>query len=238
MKTQHISALVLTALAASLTLGCENAASTGEACVEAPALAGDHVYVFSAGSGDPARVERMIRPDGSETLSGVTKLQGAEVKEYAEVSPDGRLAYADVLWKGDSGVSRRLIADAAHGAYYVQDEHGSGWKRMPTDAPWVLASLSEGTKFAPAPTPVSAWITVRAAEHSSEVRVLDASLREGRLVARDQLVVSGRGDEHLVIAGERALVANGEFVTSLGDADASPLRVAGIELRARRVASR
>jgi hypothetical protein len=238
MKTQHISALVLTALVASLSAGCGNAASSREACVEAPDLAGDHVYVFSAGSVPRAHVERTVRSDGSETLSGVSFVAALKVTEYAELGPDGRLVYADVSATGASGETRRLIADAEHGAFYVQDERGAGWKRMASDTPWVYAGLMEGASFAPLPTPVSAWVTLRATNASPDVRVLDAARREGRSVPQDQLVAEGEGDERFVIAGDAVLTANGEFVTSLDEATAEPLRLATASLRPRRVAQR
>ncbi|MRG93215.1 hypothetical protein [Polyangium spumosum] len=239
MKTQHISALVLSALVVSLSAGCGNAASSREACVEAPGLAGDHVYVFSAGSVSQARVERTVRSDGSETLSGVSRVASFEVKEYAELGPDGRLVYADVLATNASGETRRLIADAQHGAFYVQDAHGGRWKGMASDAPWVYAGLAGDAAFAPLPTPVSAWVTLRATSASPDVRVLDATLREGRIVAQDQLVAEGEGDERFVIAGDVVLSANGEFVTGLGEAAAvEPLRIASASLRPRRVAQR
>ena len=237
MKTQFISALVLTALVASLSAGCENAASR-EACVEAPALAGDHVYVFSAGSTPKAQVERTVRSDGSETLSGVSRVATFKVTEYAELGADGRLVYADVSATGANGETRRLIADAAHGMFYVQDPHGGGWKRMATDTPWVYAGLAGDTAFSPLPTPVSAWVTLRATNASPDVRVLDASLREGRIVPQDQLVAEGEGDERFVITGNDVLAANGEFVTALGEATTEPLRLASTSLRQRRVAQR
>ena len=238
MKTQHLSALVLTALVASLSAGCGNAASSGEACVEAPGLAGDHVYVFSAGSVPHARVERTVRSDGSETLSGVSQVAAMKVMEYAELGPDGRLVYADVTATGANGATRRLIADAAHGAFYVQDEHGAGWNRMAKDTPWVYAGLAGDTSFALLPTPVSAWVTLRAMNASPDVRVLDVELREGRVVPQDQLVAEGEGDERFVIAGETVLTANDDFVTALGESTLEPLRIAAASLRPRRVAQR
>ncbi|MDI1450889.1 hypothetical protein [Polyangium sp. 6x1] len=257
MTTQYISALVLSALVASLSAGCGNAASSGEACVEAPALAGDHVYVFSAGSVPPvddaglvqpslrsapqtprARVERTVRSDGSETLSGVSQVAAMKVMEYAELGPDGRLVYADVTATGANGETRRLIADAAHGAFYVQDERGAGWMRMAKDTPWVYAGLAGDTSFAPLPTPVSAWVTLRATSASPDVRVLDATTREGRIVPQDQLVAEGEGDERLVIAGDTVLTANDDFVTALGEDTLEPLRIPAVTLRPRRVAQR
>lgn len=239
MTTQHISALVLSALVASLSAGCGNAASSREeACVEAPALAGDHVYVFSQSSVPHAHVERMVRSDGSETLSGVSQVAGMKVLEHAELGPDGRLVYADVTATGANGETRRLIADAAHGAFYVQDEQGAGWKRMAKDTPWVYAGLAGDTPFAPLPTPVSAWVTLRATNASPDVRVLDATLREGQIVPQDQLVAEGEGDERFVITGGTVLTANDDFVTALGESTLDPLRIAAVTLRPRRVAQR
>jgi len=242
-----LSALVLTALVGSLSAGCGNAATVApsqalasEACVNAQGRAGDHVYVFSAGSTSPhARVERTIRKNGSEALLGRTDFAFGKLMEYAELGSDGRLVYADVTFTGLSGASRRLIVDAEHGAFYTQDEHGSGWSRMPVETPVVYADMVGGEASSVAPTPVSAWITLRAAEQSENVRVLDAASRQTNLIPRDQLVTEGIGDERHVIAGETALTASGDFITSLGDAQASEvLEIASASLRPRRVAAR
>ncbi|HVK69953.1 MAG TPA: hypothetical protein VM694_36115, partial [Polyangium sp.] len=121
---------------------------------------------------------------------------------------------------------------------YVQDEHGAGWNRMAKDTPWVYAGLAGDTSFALLPTPVSAWVTLRATNASPDVRVLDVELREGRVVPQDQLVAEGEGDERFVIADGTVLTANDDFVTALGESTLEPLRIAAATLRPRRVAQR
>lgn len=196
------------------------------------------MYVFSAGTSPSARVERTIHNDGSEALTGVTSLRQNKLTEYAEIGPDGRLVYADVSLAGPGGVARRLILDAAHGVFYTQDELGSGWKRLSKDEPIVYANFSDGGDgFVLSATPVSAWVMLRASEASEDVRVLDPTRRESRLIPRDQLVATD-GDERLVIAGDTVLAANDEFVTSLGDATLEPLWLSSISLRPHRTAQR
>lgn len=241
-----ISALVSLSLLGSLLVGCGNAvepasarALASDSCVRED-RAGDHEYVFSAGSAQVARVERQVRDDGSEALSGVSTSSRGKLTEYAEIGADGRLVYADALFVGKNGATRRVLADAARGALYVQDAQGAAWHRMPTDAPWVLAGLSdEGDAFMLDRTPVSAWIAARAASASTKLRVVDAKLRQGVVAAADQFVVEGEAGQRFIVTESSAVSANGDFVTSLGDdPGASPGRLAIASLRPRRTAQR
>lgn len=240
-----ISALVSLTLLGSLSAGCEEHVDTASAkatatdVCERDGRAGDHEYVFSAGSAQIARVERSMRADGSETLTGVSKLSRGTLTEYAEIGANGRLKYADVSFVGENGANRRMLVDATHGAFYVQDAQAAGWHRLPTDTPWVLAGLTdEDGAYMLDPTPVSAWIAVRAAQVSSNLRIVDAKLRYGIVATADQYVVEGDGAERFVVTRSSALFANDEFVTSLGDATASPMRLAIDSLRPRRTAQR
>lgn len=241
-----ISALVSLTLLGSFLMGCGNAVETApakvtvsDACMR-DGRAGDHEYVFSAGTAQVARVVRSMRDDGYETLSGVSKLSRGTLTEYAELAADGRLIYADALFVGENGTQRRVLVDAAHGAFYVQDARGAAWHRMPQDAPWVIAGLAdEGGAFALDRTPVSAWIAARAAKASPNLRIVDAKLRQGVVAMADQYVVDGDAGERLIVAGSSAVSANDEFITSLGsDNLASPMRLAIDSLRPRRTAQR
>lgn len=240
------SALVSLTLLGSLSLGCGNTietapteANASDACVR-EGRAGDHEYVFSAGSAPVARVIRSTRDDGSETLSSVTKSSHGTLKEYAELAADGRLVYADISFIAENGAERRMLVDAARGAFYVQDARGAAWHRSPKDAPWIIAGLmDEDGAFALGRAPVSAWIAARAAKTSPNLRILDAKLRQGVVVPADQFVVDGDAGERFIVAGSSAISANDEFITSLGDdASANPTRVGIASLRPGRRAQR
>ncbi len=240
-----ISALVSLTLFGSLLAGCgkhvdtASAQATATDVCERDGRAGDHEYVFSAGSAQMARVVRSTRSDGSETLTGVSTLSRGTLTEYAEIGANGRLKYAHVSFVGENGANRRLLVDATHGVFYVQDARDAGWHRLPTDAPWVLAGLAdEDGAYMLEPTPVSAWIAARAAKVSPNLRIVDATLRQGVVAAADQYVVEGDGPERFVVTGSSALAANDEFVTSLGDETANPMRLAIDSLRPRRTAQR
>jgi hypothetical protein len=241
-----ISALVSLTLFSSLLVGCGNAVDTAPAKATASDVcardgrAGDHEYVFSAGSAQVARVVRSMRDDGSEKLTGFSKLSRGTLTEYAEMGADGRLTYADVSYVGENGAQRRVLVDAAHGAFYVQDAQGASWHRMPKDVPWVLTGLTdEDGAFMLDRTPVSAWIAARAAKASPSLRIIDAKLRHSVVAAADQYVVERDAAERLVVTGSSVISVNEEFITSLGDdASTNPMRVAIASLRPRRTAQR
>jgi hypothetical protein len=239
------SALVSLTLLGSLLVGCGNAvesasvkATASDACVDGQA--GDHEYVFSAGSAQIARVVRSMREDGSETLSGVSKVSRGTLKEYAELAADGHLVYADVSFVAENGAERRMVVDAARGSFYVQDARGAAWYRSPKDAPWVLAGLTDDdSAFTLGRAPVSAWIAARAAKIAPNLRIVDAKLRQGIVATADQFVVEGDAGERFVVTGSSVVAINDEFVTSLGeDTSANPTRMTMASLRPRRTAQR
>lgn len=220
---KNISALVSLTLLGSLLVGCGNAVETSSAQATGSDVcaregqAGDHEYVFSVGSVQIARVTRSVRDDGSETLSGVSQLARGTLTEYAELTADGRLSYADALFVGENGTQRRVLADAAHGAFYVQDENGAGWHRLPKDAPWVLAGITdEKGSYLLDRAPVSAWIAARAAKSAPNLRIVDVKLRQGIVTTADQIVVEGEAGERFVLTGSSTVTTNDEFVTNLG----------------------
>lgn len=240
-----ISALVSLTLLGSLNVGCGNVvdsaqekASASDTC-EQQGRAGDHEYVFSAGSAQLSRIVRHVREDGSETLSADTTLAHGKLKEYAEIGADGRLAYADVSFVSTKGVKRRVIVDTARSAFYVQDVRGAAWQRMPTDAPWVLANLTgEGEAFLLDRAPVSGWIAARAASASNDLRVIDTGLRRDTLAAADQFVVTAENGERYVATGATSLVANDDFITSMGSDSVATAHLAISSLRPKRTAQR
>ncbi|UQA58277.1 hypothetical protein [Polyangium aurulentum] len=233
MKINLSSALVVMALSGSLGAGCGNGApgsssfgaTASEACAGAPGRAGKQVYVF-AGDETQSRVERSLRADGSETISGETTLRAdagrEKVIEFVEIDPTGHLVYADISVQEPSGASRRILLDAARGMVFVQDEQHAAWQRMPMDAPWVYGT-DQNDAAALLPTPVSAWVAARATASAREVRVFDGARRATQLVASDQLIVEGDDGERVAVAGDAAITMNDDFVTSLGRAPASIL---------------
>jgi hypothetical protein len=232
MKNNLWSALVVMALSGSLGAGCGNGAPgsasfgspASEACAGALGRAGKQVYVF-AGDETQSRVERALRADGSETISGETTLRAAAgLEKVIEFDRSGHLVYADISVKEPQGASRRILLDAARGMMFVQDEQHAAWQRMPMDAPWVYGTngSAEGTA-ALSPTPVGAWVAARATTSAREVRLIDGARRATQLVASDQLIVEGDDGERVAVAGDAAITMNAEFVTSLGRAPASIL---------------
>lgn len=233
MKINLVSALVVMALSGSLGAGCgkgspaQASASASESCAGALGRAGKQVYVF-AGDETQSRVERSLRADGSETISGETTLRVAsgreKVIEFVEIDRSGHLVYADLSVEEPSGASRRILLDAARGMMFVQDEQHAAWQRMPMDAPWVYGTNGdeEGTA-ALSPSPVSAWVAARATASAREVRFLDGARRASQLVASDQLIVEGDDGERVAVAGKASITMNADFVTSLGRAPASIL---------------
>lgn len=240
-----ISALVSLALLGSLSAGCGKAVETSSEVAATSDVhacddrAGDHEYVFSAGSAQVARVTRSIRNDGSETLSGVSKVSRGTLTEYAELAPNGQLVYAHASFVDAKGTQRRVLVDAKAGLFYVEDAKGAVWHRLATDAPWVVAGITnESETFALEASPVSAWIAAKAAKNSSKMRVIDAKSRESFVALADQYVVDGDADERFIVTGSSAIVANDEFVSSLGDDQNKPSRLAINSIRPRRTAQR
>lgn len=245
-----LSALVSLALLGSLfgsfSVGCgktvetssEIAATTSDVR-ECDGRAGDHEYVFSAGSAQVARVVRSLRNDGSETLSGVSKVSRGTLTEYAELAPNGQLVYAHASFVDANGTQRRLLVDAKVGLFYVEDAEGAVWHRLPTDAPWVVAGITnEAAKFALEASPVSAWIAAKAAKNNPNLRIIDAKSRSSFLAVADQYVVDGDADERFIVTGSSAITANDEFIASLGDDQNKPSRLAINSIRPRRTAQR
>lgn len=241
-----ISALASLALLGSLSAGCGKAVETSSEMAvatsdvrECDGQAGDHEYVFSTGSAQVARVVRSIRKDGSETLSGVSKVSRGTLTEYAELAPNGQLVYAHASFVDAKGTQRRLLVDAKAGLFYVEDARSGVWHRLPTDAPWVIAGMiNEADKFALAASPVSAWIAAKAAKNNTNLRIIDAKSRESFLAVADQYVIDGDADERFIVTGSSAIVANDEFIANLGDDQQKSSRLAINSIRPKRTAQR
>lgn len=230
------SLLFAVALTGSVLVGCGDSATSlagdrvargAAACLpgESVEKAERKVYTFVGGDGAQSRVERSIRPDGSETLSSETRLpradsgQGAAaggalpaggvLREYAELDPSGRLVYADVSLSDAAGVVKRMILDPQHGAALLRRAgRASGFVRLP---------IGEATIYAPVSsivTPVAAWVARRAAQAAPSVRMFDEVTAESHAVLSDQLVVED-GRDTFVVLGDAALSADDEFITSL-----------------------
>lgn len=241
-----LSALISLALLGSFSGGCGKAVETSSEVAattsdmhECDGRAGDHEYVFSAGSAQIARVVRSLRNDGSETLSGVSKVSRGTLTEYAELASNGQLVYAHASFVDAKGTQRRLLVDAKAGLFYVEDAEGAVWHRLPTDAPWVVAGITnEAAKFAIEASPVSAWIAAKAAKNNANLRIIDAKSRDSFLAVADQYVVDGDADERFIVTGSSAIAANDEFITRLGDDQNKLSRLAINSIRPRRTAQR
>ncbi|WP_437728970.1 hypothetical protein [Sorangium sp. So ce861] len=228
------SLLFAVALTGSLLVGCSDGAtsSVGDrvargaaACLPGESIERSEtkVYTFFGSAGAQSRVERAIRPDGSETLSSETRLSPADagqapggalpaggvLREYAELDASGRLVYADVSLSDAAGVVKRMILDPQHGAALLRRAgRASGFVRIPT---------GEATIYAPVGsivTPVAAWVARRAALAAPSVRMFDEGTAESHAVLSDQLVVED-GRDTFVVLGDAALSADDEFITSL-----------------------
>ncbi|WP_437321516.1 hypothetical protein [Sorangium sp. So ce385] len=228
------SLLFAVALTGSLLVGCGDGAtsSVGDrvargaaACLPGESIerAETKVYTFFGSAGAQSRVERAIRPDGSETLSSETRLSPADaghgpggapptggvLREYAELDPSGRLVYADVSLSDAAGMVKRMILDPQHGAALLRRTgRASGFVRIPTGEATIYAPVGSVV------TPVAAWVARRAALAAPSVRMFDEGTAESHAVLSDQLVVED-GRDTFVVLGDAALSVDDEFITSL-----------------------
>ncbi|MCC6553338.1 MAG: hypothetical protein IT372_10005 [Polyangiaceae bacterium] len=206
MSDQCTLSMVATPMTLAATLAAGLLAGCGDATGEAPAPRRDvHTYTVLEG-GARSRVERAMLADGSEALSGETRPAAggrAVIRERVEIGADGRLRRADVLIDTGDGQTRRVVLDPARGAAYFTGGQ-SGTLHVPTGEPWSYA-------LPPSPTPIAAWVTVRAAASAPSVRLVDLKGARSDSVMSDQLVVRD-GDEAFVVLGDDVVPAAGEFV--------------------------
>ncbi|WP_437683267.1 hypothetical protein [Sorangium sp. So ce131] len=233
------------AFAGSLLVGCddggtrsaaERVAGGAAACLPGSSIerAETKVYTFYGATGAQSRVERTVRPDGSETMASETRPtragsdpaagaaipSGGVLREYAELDASGRLVYADVSLSDASGVVRRMILDPQHGAALLRRAGAApGFVRLPTGEALAYAPVSALV------TPVAAWIARRAAQAAPSVRIFDEATAFSHDVLSDQLVVQD-DRETFVVLGDAAVSADREFITSLPLGDAATTRAA------------
>jgi hypothetical protein len=150
-------------------------------------------FVFAGGAGSGARVTRTTAPDGTETLHGETLIRlgrhaRERVVEDVTVDPCGRLVHAEITVAGGDGRTpeARASLDPPSGRVWTATAGGAGESRAATDAPWVYAPEVLGR---PVPTPVAAWVTLRASQASRRVRLVQIGQRGGGLLPRRQLAV-------------------------------------------------
>ncbi|WP_438030534.1 hypothetical protein [Sorangium sp. So ce233] len=239
------TSLVAVALTGGLLVGCGDSATRPAADPvargAAACLPGDRsekaemkVYTFFGAAGAQSRVERRIRPDGSETLSSETRPSRAEpnrgpaaagalppggvLHEYAELDASGRLVYADVSLSDAGGVVKRMILDPQHGAALLRRAGlASGFVRIPTGEATIYAPVSSTV------TPVAAWVARRAAQAAPSIRLFDHVAAASHEILSDQIVVED-GRDTFVVLGDAALSVDDEFITSLplGEVAAEP----------------
>ncbi|WP_437738096.1 hypothetical protein [Sorangium sp. So ce1335] len=240
------TSLFAVALTGSLLAGCgdgatspaanpvaDRVAGAAAACLpgETSARAEMKVYTFFGAAGAQSRVERRIRPDGSETLSSETRRSRAEagggpaaagalrpggvLREYAELDAAGRLVYADVSLSDAAGVVKRMILDPQHGAALLRRAgQAPGFVRIPTGGATIYAPVGSMV------TPVAAWVARRAAQAAPSARLFDDVTAESHEILGDQLVVED-GRDTFVVLGDAALSVDEEFITSLPLGDAA-----------------
>ncbi|WP_437786474.1 hypothetical protein [Sorangium sp. So ce1097] len=244
------TSLFAAALAGILLAGCSDGATNpaaqriagaAAACLpgETSAKSEMKVYTFFGAGGAQSRVERQIRPDGSETLSSETRPSRAEagrgpaaagalppggvLREYAELDAWGRLVYADVSLSDAAGVVKRMILDPQHGAALLRRaDRAWGFVRIPTRGALIYAPVSSIV------TPVAAWVARRAAQAAPSARLFDDVTAASHEILSDQLVVED-GRDTFVVLGDAALSVDDEFITSLplGPATAAPTACEG-----------
>lgn len=179
-----------TILAALLLAGC--AEGEDAAAAARPARAEHTKTVVLSGPGATARVTRGVAPDGAESLHGEMELDLGEggrrrVVEDASLDARGRLVAASITVTRDHAPEAWLQLDAARGVVRVLTPEGLTEHRAASDAPWIYAPPAGPERTVA--TPVSAWIALRAAASSPELRLVQLDLREGWLVPRDQVAI-------------------------------------------------
>lgn len=221
-----VSALASLSILASIAGCSQNERTGGVACRDQreDGITNSATLVFHDGDSLTSRVEQTTREDGSMILRGDTttlprqNMDGAtRVLEHVEIDPKGRLVYADVSAMDENGnTTRRMLLDAAHGAVFVQDNHGASWTKVETDEPWLYAGLSENDAAFELPTTaVAAWAALSAARASSKARIFDGGARRSASTTTDQLVVEKGDGERFVVLGDGFATGDEKNVTSL-----------------------
>jgi hypothetical protein len=213
---------------------------TACAAPRSPAVRAE-TYAFDDGAGSAAQVFRAVAADGSEALRGVTEIAGDDgllrIDEQATLDPAGRLVRAEIVVSHGRGgaVEDHVVLDRARGVARAATPGGTVTWSVPNDAAWTLEPLARG-----AATPISAWITARAASAGGEVRVVQADRRTSYRTPADQLAIAHeRGTT--VVLGDASGESDGAFISDVrapngrlvrrGDAGA-PLVCAAINGRA------
>lgn len=225
MKTNSSSALTLLVFGFALAACVERDPKGGSACNDSGDNGGANsaILVFHDGTGLQSRVEQTTRKDGSVVLRGDTTFamtqqdKPATIIEHVEISPEGRLVYADVSALDANGnTSRRMLLDAAHGAVFVQDAKGAAWTRIEMDAPWLYTGLAGDTNEFELPvTAVSAWAALSAAKLGERIRMVDGSLRSSVTTTTDQIVVKNQFGEQIVVLGKGFATGDENGIRSL-----------------------
>jgi hypothetical protein len=150
-------------------------------------------FVFAGGAGSGARVTRTVAPDGTEALHGETLLRLGKharerIVEDVTINPCGRLVHAEITVARDHDPTpeARVSLDPPSGRVWTATVGGAGESRAAKDAPWVYAPEVQGR---PVPTPVAAWVTLRASEASRRMRLVQIGQRGGGLLPRRQLAI-------------------------------------------------
>ena len=132
------------------------------------------------------------------------------IDEELVLAEDETLVRAFTHVRSDGGETSTWY-DPRAGLVTTERADGTTRRRIPTDARWVYGPVRMPGGDAVG-TPLSAWVTYRAATHGESLRVVDAA--GSALVPVDQLVVpTERGG--VVLLGDDAIDVDGTFIASL-----------------------
>lgn len=166
-----------------------------------------HVFVGGAGSG--ARVTRTIVSTGGEALHGEVDIAlGARARRHivedVELDARGWLTRAQITVTVEPGgeAEARLTLDPQSGIVTAQAAGVTQTWRAPVNAPWVYAA--PGAAGQEIPTPVAAWVTLRAAQAAPSVHQIDRTARRAWSVPREQIMIPTESGTTVVLGGDGA----------------------------------
>jgi hypothetical protein len=190
-----------------LSVGCsETHAGPGSSGVQSSF----HSYTASPGY---LLDSTLVVDEGSAAthLAGVTHLaNGSCLAEEAVLDARGRLVSASYSVGYGGGSATHASLDARRGTVEVSGPDGVRRVQLPNDLPWVWApEVQSGQDTRTVSTPLSAVVTLRAAQAEQRVRRIDLSKLVDHGTRSDQLVVRDRDRSELVVVGDDVITVAG-----------------------------